>query len=235
MKWLRITILVLLSCGSAIAQDDLRVIKPVAPVAYPPAARAVHAQGDVLVEVIIAPSGKVTSSSGFVGHPLLRGAAEKAAAEWEFSAVPKRTGARTAILTFHFKVDGFRLVDESEKDEENVLNSSFPSIFEADLVNETIVPRLLLLPSENGVVKRNICPLHKEVMSVEVQSAICAYDGSDRDFERSEQYNEAEDAEFPNANPADTRGCRTDGIEKVEVYYCQACRIARSNWLQINK
>src|SRR6478672_400179 len=48
---------------------------------YPPAAKAVKAQGAVNVEVIVDEEGNVTSAKTVSGHPLLRQASEKAAME----------------------------------------------------------------------------------------------------------------------------------------------------------
>jgi beta-N-acetylhexosaminidase len=51
---------------------------------YPPAARAVGAKGDVVVEVKIDANGQVTSSQALSGHPLLRKAAEVIAKDARF-------------------------------------------------------------------------------------------------------------------------------------------------------
>lgn len=53
--------------------------------AYPPAAKAVRASGQVVVQVIISESGSVTSASAVSGHPLLRAAAANAARSARFS------------------------------------------------------------------------------------------------------------------------------------------------------
>ena len=53
--------------------------------AYPAAGKAVNAFGSVAVQVTIDESGRVISSRAVSGHPLLRAAAEKAAAESKFS------------------------------------------------------------------------------------------------------------------------------------------------------
>ena len=55
--------------------------------AYPPAAKAVRAQGAVNVQVTVDEEGNVISASAVSGHPLLRAAAVKAAREAKFSPV----------------------------------------------------------------------------------------------------------------------------------------------------
>jgi len=53
--------------------------------AYPPAARAVHAQGACSVQVVISETGSVISASAVSCHPLLKAAAEGAARGAHFS------------------------------------------------------------------------------------------------------------------------------------------------------
>jgi TonB family protein len=52
---------------------------------YPPAARAVKAQGAVNVQVIIDEEGNVESANAVSGHPLLRNASEEAARNAKFT------------------------------------------------------------------------------------------------------------------------------------------------------
>ena len=56
--------------------------------AYPPAARALKASGEVKVKVIIDESGKVISAVAVSGHPLLKSSAETAAKSAEFCVQP---------------------------------------------------------------------------------------------------------------------------------------------------
>ncbi|PYS49654.1 MAG: hypothetical protein DMF68_09445 [Acidobacteria bacterium] len=53
--------------------------------AYPPIARAAHASGTVIVQVMIDESGKVISAHAVSGHPLLQQSAVQAAYEARFS------------------------------------------------------------------------------------------------------------------------------------------------------
>lgn len=79
------------------------VIKYFAP-KYPQAAKAVKATGETIVAVKIDKAGKVISASAESGHPLLRQAAENAAAKWLFS-VDNKTDERTVKITFVFDID----------------------------------------------------------------------------------------------------------------------------------
>jgi TonB family protein len=78
--------------------------------AYPAAARAIRAKGEVIVTVIIDSSGRVTSAKAENGHPLLRAAGEKAALGSRFEAA--RSELREARLIYLF-------IPDYEKDKEN--------------------------------------------------------------------------------------------------------------------
>ncbi len=72
--------------------------------AYPPAAKAVRAQGAVNVQVVVDMNGDVISASAVSGHPLLRAAAVKAAREAKFSPMTY-TGPPvnvTGVLVYNF-------------------------------------------------------------------------------------------------------------------------------------
>lgn len=53
--------------------------------AYPPIARAAHASGTVVVQVLIDENGNVISAHAVSGHPILQGAAVGAARQARFS------------------------------------------------------------------------------------------------------------------------------------------------------
>jgi len=74
---------------------------------YPPAARAVRAEGDVLIAVEVDESGKIVAANAVGGHPLLRAAAKAAAMKWSFSQSPLRN-----FLVLRFQ---FRLADNKDK------------------------------------------------------------------------------------------------------------------------
>ncbi len=52
--------------------------------AYPALARAAHASGVVIVQVIVDDDGKIMAAQVLRGHPLLQAAALKAAREMQF-------------------------------------------------------------------------------------------------------------------------------------------------------
>lgn len=73
---------------------------------YPELARRIRLQGDVAVEVIISPEGRVETVRAVSGHPMLTAAALDAARGWRFEAtllngVPVRV---TGVITFVFKL-----------------------------------------------------------------------------------------------------------------------------------
>lgn len=73
---------------------------------YPPLARQMRLQGDVSVEVIISPEGRVESVRVISGHPMFAQCARDAALGWRFeptllNKVPVRV---TGVITFVFKL-----------------------------------------------------------------------------------------------------------------------------------
>jgi protein TonB len=71
---------------------------------YTAAAKAVRAQGSVMVQVIIDERGNVISATAMKGHPMLIGEAEKAARNAKFSPtmlgdVPVKV---TGVITYNF-------------------------------------------------------------------------------------------------------------------------------------
>lgn len=72
--------------------------------AYPPAARAVNAEGAVNVQITIDEEGNVVSASAVSGHPLLRQAAAQAARESKFN--PTLLGGQavkvTGVVVYNF-------------------------------------------------------------------------------------------------------------------------------------
>ena len=86
--------------GGVLNGKAVTLAKPV----YPPAARAVKAEGAVNVQVTIDEQGNIASASAVSGHPLLRQAAEEAARASKFAptlleGVPVRV---TGIITYVF-------------------------------------------------------------------------------------------------------------------------------------
>src|SRR5215204_765943 len=72
--------------------------------AYPPIARAAHAAGTVVVQVVIDENGNVVSAHAVSGHPLLQGAAVGAARQAKFSPT-KLSGQPvkvTGVIQYNF-------------------------------------------------------------------------------------------------------------------------------------
>ena len=73
---------------------------------YPELVRRIRLQGDVAVEVIISPEGRVESARAISGHPMLIATSVEAARGWRFeptilNGVPVRV---TGVITFVFKL-----------------------------------------------------------------------------------------------------------------------------------
>ncbi|MDT4967338.1 MAG: hypothetical protein QOJ64_2075 [Acidobacteriota bacterium] len=81
---------------SAGALDSRATSKP--DPAYPPAARAVHASGKVVVQVTVDDQGRVMQAHPVSGNPLLQAAATQAARQARFDPGPPMTGT----LTYNF-------------------------------------------------------------------------------------------------------------------------------------
>ncbi|HKA17431.1 MAG TPA: energy transducer TonB [Blastocatellia bacterium] len=83
-----------------------RAIEKIVPV-YPPLAKQIRMPGEVSVEVIISPEGRVESVRIVSGHPMFVSAARDAARGWRFeptilNGVPVRV---TGVITFVFKLN----------------------------------------------------------------------------------------------------------------------------------
>ncbi|MBO0721222.1 MAG: TonB family protein [Blastocatellia bacterium] len=90
-------------------------IKKIVP-EYPAIAKAARASGEVLMQVNIGESGKVTEATVISGHMLLREAALQAARQWIFK--PTLLSGRPIEIRGFLKFN-FRLVDEEEETKYN--------------------------------------------------------------------------------------------------------------------
>lgn len=216
------------------AQDDLRVERQVGPSAYPPAARAVRARGEVMVEVTVDLNGHVMAVKAITGHPLLKAASETAARSWEFSVSEQKVNARKANLFFSYVLGDWIHVPSSEKRSETVLRHDFTSEYSVSSYYETLIPRLLLLPRADGVVKRKECHVHGIEMMVETLLTICPrkQQHDNEDIVETDQLQAATRSLFPNAVLSVFNECNEIDIEQMEVYFCSACRVARDEWLR---
>lgn len=71
---------------------------------YPPAARAINADGQVTVEVVILEDGSIFSAAAISGHPLLRPAARQAACDARFSQtlLDGKPFKVSGVITYNF-------------------------------------------------------------------------------------------------------------------------------------
>lgn len=238
MKFLFLTFLFLSFAVTIGAQESLQVLVQKAPDAYPPAAHAVRARGEVIVEVEVDGDGKVLSTRAMSGHPLLRATSEATARQWVFSRLDASTERIRKVNLFFEFVDGeSESIPESEKADSIVLRTFFPTTFSVTVSRITIQPRLLLLPRESGKFRTAFCSLHKHEMAVEVRSLICKPE-DDPEYQTlidiPADYLRAQVELFPNANVvAYNHNC---GLrEREEVYYCSVCRAERAEWILDNK
>ena len=74
---------------------------------YPQLARQIHLQGEVSVEVMISPAGRVESARVVSGHPMLAQCAREAALGWRFGpTLLNNTPVRvTGVIIFVFKLN----------------------------------------------------------------------------------------------------------------------------------
>ena len=112
MRPLILTILLTASALSSIAMavedsspqsQEPAVVKAI-PAIYPNIAAVAEESGVVVVEVKINPDGTVEEATAVDGHKLFRVAAERSARQWVFNPVTEPNNARTARLTFSFKL-----------------------------------------------------------------------------------------------------------------------------------
>jgi TonB family protein len=78
-------------------------IKRVQP-SYPTVAKAAGVSGQVLVQVLVGPDGRVLTADAVSGHPLLRDASVEAARQWQFKPTELSGAAAPVqgVLTFNF-------------------------------------------------------------------------------------------------------------------------------------
>jgi TonB family protein len=214
-------------------ESEPKVVKAFAP-DYPPAALAVGAKGEAKIEVEIDKDGNVVSAKGISGHPLLQASSISVAKKWIFEKSVKLTKPLKTTITFNYQGNNFVQIAESVKQEEKIVKSSINE--ESLYVNvsyEIQIPKLLLLPRENSVTIDKKCELHNQFMAVEIQDTSKQWDFfHDTDFYYG-KFQKAEKKLFPNANlNLFLDDYEKEGIERIEVYYCQICRQKRKEWLE---
>jgi hypothetical protein len=235
MRWTRMAGfvgLVLLAFPSARAQQGEGPAVIHAEVPDCELARRARIIGPVLIRVTIDQQGKVTSTTFEQEQPFTTECSEAAAKNWIF-APSDQDDTREAFLSFLFtgKLE--------ETDEPSHVISSFDDPWTLRIAYAESTVRLL--PRENGRIPEERCPVHGEVMAVEVvrvwyglpQMYIVEEESPEelRKHAAETAYLEAKEMFFPKTNRHDGGGCfRRE--PKAEVYYCQSCREAEREWLE---
>lgn len=231
MKVLLFNLILLLCALQLFAQENaLKVIQGFAPEKYPAAARAVRAFGEVKIQVEIGKDGNVVSAKGISGYLLLQAVSIEAAKKWKFETKkPTQT-----IISFNYQSDEFVFIEEGFKESEYILKTNIEKeTFHVEVISENQIPKLLLLPRENGLTPDKQCELHNQFMAVEIQETSKEFNYFNDDDFYYKKFQKAEKRYFPNAK-LDTylSYYRNQGIEKIEAYYCQVCRMKRTEWLK---
>lgn len=84
------------------AEAESRLTKKVDP-AYPQMAKLAHIQGEVVLNIVISPQGKVVDVNPLSGHPILIQAAIDAVNEWEYRPYPDQENAQAVATIVHVK------------------------------------------------------------------------------------------------------------------------------------
>jgi TonB family protein len=82
--------------------DPIKVVKP----DYPKAATLGHIEGEVIVEMRVAPDGHVQNARAITGEPVLAVAAEEAARRFEYPPFPQGQALAVTTVRFNFKLPG---------------------------------------------------------------------------------------------------------------------------------
>jgi len=69
----------------------------------PPYVWKLHLTGDVALELLIEPDGKVSAARTLSGHPILRQASVEAALKWTFAPISGSSQLRGTVLTIRYK------------------------------------------------------------------------------------------------------------------------------------
>jgi TonB family protein len=73
---------------------------------YPEVARQARIQGNVVVQLLVDPTGRVIDVQIAEGHPMLTQVAEQTARQWEFSKTPARAEVVAIRWVFEFRLQG---------------------------------------------------------------------------------------------------------------------------------
>lgn len=84
------------------AEAENRLTKKVDPV-YSKMAQLAHVQGEVVLNIVISPQGKVVDVKALSGHPMLIQAAIDAVNQWEYRPYPAQDNAQAVATIVHIK------------------------------------------------------------------------------------------------------------------------------------
>ncbi|MBX7171147.1 MAG: hypothetical protein K1X72_09325 [Pyrinomonadaceae bacterium] len=196
------------------------------------AAQAIRAKGEVRLQVNVDANGKAISAKTDSQIPFLKIVAERIALELQFEK-SESIAPHIEDLIVNFSDGEWKIIDESEAELSYGFRTKFSPPSRVDVFFDTFVPKRLLLPRENGVVKPEYCELHKVLMKTEVLPIGYGLRvWNDENF--GKKYEKAENKLFRNANSEIGGGCVDNGIKEQETYFCEICRMKRKEWLQKN-
>jgi|KBSMisStaDraftv2_1062788.scaffolds.fasta_scaffold05879_4 TonB family protein len=152
--------LVLLTAGSALAQQPVRVGGPVSPpkktkdvrAVYPPIAQSARVQGVVILEVTIGIDGRVQDAKVLRSIPMLDAAALDAVKQWEFTPT-MLNGAPVPVMmtvTVNFTLQD-ELTARSCGDEPSMRSPDGTAAATINFVNQADAPRKLYWLDASGV------------------------------------------------------------------------------------
>jgi hypothetical protein len=234
MRWTRMAGfvgLVLLAFPSARAQQAEGPAVIHAEVPDCELARRARIIGPVLIRVTIDQQGKVTSTTFEQEQPFTTECSEAAAEKWLF-APSDRTETREAHLSFIFTGE----IKDTEEPSHMIVTFDDSWTMRFAYAQSTIS----WLPREDGKIPEKRCPVHGELMAVEVVPVrygllMGHIMGEESPEEQRRQaardaYGEALETLFPEINRYAGGGCSVRQ-PKAEVYYCQSCREDEEAWL----
>jgi TonB family protein len=152
--------LVLLTAGSALARQPVRVGGPVSPpkktkdvrAVYPPIAQSARVQGVVILEVTIGIDGRVQDAKVLRSIPMLDAAALDAVKQWEFTPT-MLNGAPVPVMmtvTVNFTLQD-ELTARSCGDEPSMRSPDGTAAATINFVNQADAPRKLYWLDASGV------------------------------------------------------------------------------------
>ena len=186
----------------------------------------------VTLGLTVAPDGTIRDIEILSGYPLLSNTTQEAVREWRFDS-----DTSTEPRYVRLNVD-FGEVSESEDEMEGARIRYDGS----DTITVTyVLSTIRRLPRVNGEIPARSCPVHDELMHVEILpiryglSVVISYIDPDEQvkWERlQEAFARAQEKTFPEANRSVLGGCLIQVEKRSEVYYCETCRANEARWFE---